>query len=233
MGGTAAKGGAVSVRDAILADIRGALGSLDDAEARDAVAARLKAHKRNVIPARSAVDRAHRTQMFTDQIIATHATVTTVVDGAAVPAAVAAFLKQHNLPAAAVLAPDIADLGWESHPLLQTRTGVPLESDQVGVTCAFAAIAETGTLMLTSGAGSPITLNLLPDNHVVVLRRSQITGTLEDAWDALRAAQKPGASAMPRTAMFVSGPSSTADIELTMYLGAHGPRRLHIVLVED
>jgi L-lactate dehydrogenase complex protein LldG len=85
--------------------------------------------------------------------------------------------------------------------------------------------------MLTSGAGSPMTLNLLPDNHVVVLRRSQITGSLEDAWDRLRDHQ--GDAGMPRTAMFVSGPSSTADIELTLYLGAHGPRRLHIILVED
>jgi L-lactate dehydrogenase complex protein LldG len=125
----------------------------------------------------------------------------------------------------------VADLDWGSQPLLEARTGVPAEQDQVGVTAAFAAIAETGTLMLTSGRGSPITLNLLPDNHVVVLRRSQITGSLEDAWDALRASG--GDAGMPRTAMFVSGPSSTADIELTLYLGAHGPRRLHIVLIED
>jgi L-lactate dehydrogenase complex protein LldG len=88
-------------------------------------------------------------------------------------------------------------------------------------------------LMMTSGPGSPITLNLLPDNHVVILRRSQITGTLEDAWDTLRTSQRGRNSAMPRTAMFVSGPSSTADIELTLYLGAHGPRRLHIILVDD
>ncbi len=218
----------MSARAAVLGRIRASLGERDEEAAREAVARRLAAHARNVVPTRAQVDRDTQVGMFVDQITATHATVAQVAEENAVPAAVSAFLAQHNLPAEAVLAPDVANLGWDSQPLLQTRTGVPVEADQVGVTAAFAAIAESGTLMLTSGAGSPITLNLLPDNHVVVLRRSQITGTLEDAWDALRAE-----GGMPRTAMFVSGPSSTADIELTLYLGAHGPRRLHIVLIED
>jgi len=229
--GTAAEGESVSGRDAILGTIRASLGSRDDNAARLAVAARLKDHPRNLVPNRTAVANDERVAMFVSQIEATHASVVRVGASCEVPAAVAAYLAQHNLPAAATLAPDVAGMGWETQPLLETRTGVPIESDQVGVTVAFAAIAETGTLMLTSGAGSPITLNLLPDNHVVVLHRSQITGSLEDAWDALRASSDD--AGMPRTAMFVSGPSSTADIELTMYLGAHGPRRLHIILVED
>ncbi|MEQ8248891.1 MAG: LUD domain-containing protein [Alphaproteobacteria bacterium] len=223
----------MSAREKILAAIRDSLGPRNDAAARVAVAARIENHARNVVPTRSDVEPARRVEMFVEQITGTHATVARVANESAVPAAVAAYLAQHNLPAAAVLAPDVAGLGWGNQPMLQTRTGVPVESDQVGVTGAFVAIAETGTLMLTSGPGSPITLNLLPDNHVVVLRRSQITGTLEDAWDALRASRGEGANAMPRTAMFVSGPSSTADIELTLYLGAHGPRRLHIVLIDE
>lgn len=229
--GTTAKGESVSGRDAILGAIRASLGSRDDDVARMAVAARLKDHPRNLVPSRSAVGNEERVAMFVSQIEATHASVVRVDDSDDVPAAVAAYLAQHNLPASATLAPDVADLGWDAQPMLETRIGVPIESDQVGVTAAFAAIAETGTLMLTSGPDSPITLNLLPDNHVVILHRSQITGSLEDAWDALRA--RTNDAAMPRTAMFVSGPSSTADIELTMYLGAHGPRRLHVILVED
>jgi L-lactate dehydrogenase complex protein LldG len=218
----------MSSRDAILANIRAARSARNDETARAEVAERLRGHPRNVVPYRSRVDRDSQVRMFVEQISATHATVEAVADAAAVPGAVAAYLAQHNLPAEAVLAPDVGDLAWGSQSLLRTRAGTPVEADQVGVTAAFAAIAESGTLMLTSGEGSPITLNLLPDNHIVVLRRSQITGTLEDAWDALRAK-----GAMPRTAMFVSGPSSTADIELTLYLGAHGPRRLHVVLIED
>ncbi len=229
--GATATGERVSGRDAILGTIRTSLGARDDDAARKAVSARLQTHPRNLVPDRSAVGDAERVAMFVSQIEATHASVARVAEPADVPAAVAAYLAQHNLPARATLAPDVADLDWKSQPLLETRVGVPVESDPVGVTAAFAAIAETGTLMLTSGAGSPMTLNLLPDNHVVVLRRRQVTGSLEDAWDRLRTHQ--GDAGMPRTAMFVSGPSSTADIELTLYLGAHGPRRLHIILVED
>ncbi len=223
----------MSSRESILTAIRGSLGPRDETAARLAVADRIEKHTRNVVPTRSDVGAADRVHMFIEQIVATHATVARVADESAVPAALTAYLAQHNLPASAVLAPDVAALGWSSHPMLQTRVGVPVESDEVGVTGAFVAIAETGTLMMTSGPGSPITLNLLPDNHVVILRRSQITGTLEDAWDTLRTSQKGRDSEMPRTAMFVSGPSSTADIELTLYLGAHGPRRLHIILVDD
>ncbi len=96
------------------------------------------------------------------------------------------------------------------------------------MTPAFTAVAETGTLMLRSGPDHPTTLNFLPDTHIVVLRAGQIVGPYEDAWAKLRAAGD-----MPRAVNFVSGPSRTADIEQTIQLGAHGPRRLHIVLIED
>ena len=86
--------------------------------------------------------------------------------------------------------------------------------------------AETGTLLLVSGAERPTTLNFLPDTHVVVLHRHQIVGPYEAAWDRLRA-EGP----MPRTVNFVSGPSRTADIEQTIVMGAHGPRRLHVIIV--
>ena len=82
--------------------------------------------------------------------------------------------------------------------------------------------------MMKSGPAHPTTLNFLPDTHVVVLRASQIVGSYEDAWDRLR-----GGEAMPRTVNFITGPSRTGDIEQTIFLGAHGPRRMHIVMVED
>jgi len=95
-----------------------------------------------------------------------------------------------------------------------------------GLTTAFAAIAETGTLMLLSGPHGPTTLNFLPSTHVVVLFESQVTGAYEDAWDLLRALPD-----MPRTVNLITGPSRTGDIEQTIYLGAHGPLNLHVVLV--
>jgi L-lactate dehydrogenase complex protein LldG len=101
----------------------------------------------------------------------------------------------------------------------------------VSVTGAFAAIAETGTLMLLSGPSGPTTLNFLPDNHIVVLRASQLVGAYEEAWGRLRELYGPGK--LPRTVNLITGPSRTADIEQTIQLGAHGPRRLHILVVED
>jgi L-lactate dehydrogenase complex protein LldG len=99
----------------------------------------------------------------------------------------------------------------------------------------WAGIAETGTLMLPSGPERPTTLNLLAETEVVVLRASAIVGPYEEAWDRLRARGRDALSGgiMPRNIMFVTGPSRSADIEQTLELGAHGPRRLHILLVDD
>ena len=82
--------------------------------------------------------------------------------------------------------------------------------------------------MLTSGADTPSTLNFLPDTHVVVLKAEDVVGPYEDALDRVRAR----GNGMPRTINFVTGPSRTGDIEQQIQLGAHGPRRLHILLVE-
>ena len=97
------------------------------------------------------------------------------------------------------------------------------------------ALAETGTLMLPSAPERPTTLNLLADTAVVVLRASRVVGAYEEAWDLLRAENHDARSGgfMPRNIMWVTGPSRSADIEQTLELGAHGPRRLHVVLVED
>ena len=117
--------------------------------------------------------------------------------------------------------------------MLQLREGRAREGDTVSLQHAFAAIAETGTLMLSSAPERPTTLNLLPETEIVVLRASRIVGAYEEAWDLLRAERGGGEGFMPRNVMLVTGPSRSADIEQTLELGAHGPRRLHVVLVED
>ena len=115
------------------------------------------------------------------------------------------------------------------------REGRAEASDLVSVQHAFAAIAETGTLMLPSAPDRPTTINLLPDTAIAVLRASRVVGAYEDAWDLLRAEHNPQPSGgfMPRNVMLVTGPSRSADIEQTLELGAHGPRRLHVVLIDD
>jgi L-lactate dehydrogenase complex protein LldG len=146
---------------------------------------------------------------------------------------VGAYLKGSNLPPKIKLAPDpdLQGLDWTRGGLLEVASGRAAASDEVSVTGAFAGIAETGTLMLLSGPSGPTTLNFLPDNHIVVLRVSQVVGAYEEAWGRLRELYGPGK--LPRTVNLITGPSRTADIEQTIQLGAHGPRRLHILVVED
>jgi len=94
---------------------------------------------------------------------------------------------------------------------------------------AFGAVAETGTLVLTSGADNPTTLNFLPENHIVVLDARDIAGDFEAVLRRLRAKFGPGV--LPRVVNFITGPSRSADIEQTLILGAHGPRRLHVIVI--
>jgi L-lactate dehydrogenase complex protein LldG len=114
--------------------------------------------------------------------------------------------------------------------MIQIETGAAENEDHSSLTGAFAGVAETGTLVMLSGAGHPTTLNFLPDTHIAVVRADCIVGTYEDVWARLRA--EFGHGAMPRTVNWITGPSRTADIEQTLLLGAHGPQRLHILIVD-
>lgn len=227
-------------RAQMLGGIRKALGraaanGTDEASARAAVAERLASHPRNIVPARTQIPHDRQVELFTKMAAEVAATVEPVAGLDAVPEAVAGYLAGLNLPAELRLAPDptLGGIPWERRPTLTVTRGPARDSDGVSLTGAFAAVAETGTLMLTSGPGHPTTLNFLPDTHIVVLRRSAVVGTYEEAWDRLRAAAGGIEGGVPRTVNFVTGPSRTGDIEQKIELGAHGPRRLHILLVED
>lgn len=99
--------------------------------------------------------------------------------------------------------------------------------DKVSLTVAFCAIAETGSLVLLSGPDSPTTLNFLPDDFLCVLPENRIVPRVEDAW-ALQRAER---GAVPRATNIITGPSRTADVEQIIRIGAHGPRRLHVLLL--
>ena len=192
---------------------------------------------RHLIPARSRVGRPEQIALLIRNVEKEFGTVTRVPDGDGVPGAVAEYLAGQNLPSALVMAPhpDLQALPWGERPMLEVREGRAEGTDLVSVQHAFAAIAETGTLMLPSAASRPTTINLLPDTAIAVLRASRVVGAYEEAWDLLRAEheEQPSGGFMPRNVMLVTGPSRSADIEQTLELGAHGPRRLHIVLIED
>lgn len=217
-------------RDTILNRLRGAVQREgDEASARSTVEARLKGHPRGTIPARSKVHRGALLDLFVEQAVAVDATAERVSSPDDVPAAVARYLRDRNLPTDVRMAPDSSLDGfpWDRAPMLKIGYGKAEPADQVTVTGAFAGIAESGTLMLLSGPESPTTLNFLPDTHIVVLKAEEMVGAYEEAWDRLRTTGR-----MPRAVNFITGPSRSGDIEQTLHLGAHGPRRLHIVLVE-
>jgi L-lactate dehydrogenase complex protein LldG len=192
---------------------------------------RLARHPRHLIPARSRLPHPQQIDLFVRNLEKEFGTVTRVATADAVPDAVADYLSAQNLPSAVVMAPHAAlrGLPWSNRPLLSIREGRAQGSDAVSVQHAFAAVAETGTLMFPSAPDRPTTLNVLTDTAVVVLRASRVVGAYEEAWDMLRAEL----GGMPRNVMLVTGPSRSADIEQTLELGAHGPRRLHVVLVDD
>jgi L-lactate dehydrogenase complex protein LldG len=192
---------------------------------------RMVQHPRHLIPARSRLPHAEQVELFVRNVEKEFGSVTRVADLDAVPGAVVDYLAAQNLPGSVIMAPhpELQAIPWSARPLLDVREGRAQGSDAVSVQHGYAGIAETGTLMLPSGPERPVTLNLLADTEVVVLRASAVVGAYEEGWDRLRAE----AVGMPRNVMFITGPSRSADIEQTLELGAHGPRRLHVVLVED
>ncbi len=198
---------------------------------------RLAAHPRQLIPARSRLPRPGQVALFVANVEKEFGTVARVPDLAAIPGAVADYLAAQNLPTDFVMAPhpDLRAIPWSDRPMLNWRIGRAQASDTVSLQHGFAAVAETGTLMLPSAPDRPTTLNLLADTAIVVLRASRVVGAYEEAWDLLRTENRDPLSGgfMPRNVMWVTGPSRSADIEQTLELGAHGPRRLHVVLVED
>jgi len=219
-------------KDTILTAIRRGLrrGALPEDQAA-MLRGRLERHPRQLIPARSRLPHPDQVDLFVSNVEKEFGSVTRVGTVDEVPGAVADYLSAQNLPGLAVMAPhpELRAIDWSARPLLELREGRAEGTDMVSIQHGFAAIAETGTLMLPSASDRPTTLNILTDTEIVVLRASRVVGAYEEAWDLLRSE----IGAMPRNVMLVTGPSRSADIEQALELGAHGPRRLHVVLVED
>jgi L-lactate dehydrogenase complex protein LldG len=231
---SAAPADAATRRAQTLGAIRRALGRGElSGEARAQAESRLAAPQTpRVTPARAKLPQPERVALFQHWAEAVMATVART-DANGVAAEVSDYLARNNLPSEAAMAPDPAleRYDWSGRPLLKLRKGLPDPRDTVAITGAFAGLAETGTLVMTSGPDHPTSLNLLPDTHVVVLREADVVGGYEDLWSRLRG--RYGKDAMPRTVNTITGPSRTGDIEQQLELGAHGPRRMHIVLVSD
>ena len=164
---------------------------------------------------------------------AANGTAAMLPSAADVPAAIAAFLRAHNLPMQIRRGDDprLAALPWDSERTLEVSTGASDGHQLVSVSHAFAGVAETGTLMLASGPDNPTTLNFLPDTHIVVVDAKDIAGDYESVWARVR--ETFGTDALPRAINMITGPSRSADIGQILILGAHGPRRLHVLVVGE
>jgi L-lactate dehydrogenase complex protein LldG len=220
----------VSARDRLLERIRHGLGRgpLDATHAASLVE-RLARPQPNRLPAASRGDRATLLRRFAAKLRGVDASLEVLPALDAVPAAVAAWATDDDT-VRVTPHPELEALDWKEAGLTASF-GPARGEDTLGVSRADAGIAESGTLVLCSGPTSPTSLNFLPDRHVVVLQADAVVGAYETVWAALRE-RAPEGRFMPRTVNWITGPSRTADIEQTLYLGIHGPRRLHVLLVD-
>jgi L-lactate dehydrogenase complex protein LldG len=220
----------MSAREAIFAGIRRSLGVTGaEGPRRFEVESRLAENPAGVVPRRGQGDVDARVEIFKAEAAGVQASVAEVGSLDAAPAEIARFLRDNNCPASLRMGADdkLGAMPWSATPL-EILHGPSDGHDVSAVSMAFAGIAETGTLALVSGPANPTTLNFLPDNHIVVLRKDDVVADYESVFARLRTAY--GKGELPRTLNFITGPSRSADIEQTLLLGAHGPRRLHIVI---
>lgn len=222
----------MSARNEILANVRRALGVTgQEAPRRQAVADRLAHPQRGVVPERGQKTGADAVATFCKYAEAVQTSVAIVNSPDEVPAAAARWLAAGNLPATVRLGVDsrLSTMPW-GETALAVSHGPSAGGDHNGVSRAFAGVIETGSLILLSGADNPTTLNFLPDNHIVVLDSADLAPALEDVWMRLRAETTDGK--LPRAINMVTGPSRSGDIDRTIFLGAHGPRALHVIVID-
>ena len=220
-------------RSGILARIRKNIPDADDPARAVRVKERLAKTPSGLIPARGRKPHDKQVHLFCEQAAKVQATVTRISTIADLPAALADYLRGRNLPKRVRMgdAPLLAGADWEKAAGLEISKGASDGSDPVGLSHAFAGVAESGTLMLESGSENPTTLNFLPETHCVVVRASDIAGDYESVWSRVR--EKHGKGQMPRTVNMITGPSRSGDIEQTLLLGAHGPRSLQIFVLDS
>ena len=215
----------MSARENILARIRsqsGKPGTTSETELA-AVRTHIARHQRGPVPTFAMYDPvAH----FIEECARLTTTLAEVTGLDAVPHEVARYIAVESLAPRCVGWAEFAGLPWTSAGIAydnRTANG----DDLIGVTGCYCGIGETGTLLLLGAPGTPKATALLPETHICVVKKSRIVPTMEDAFALMRAE----IGEPPRATFFVSGPSRTADIEQTIVIGAHGPYRVHVILV--
>lgn len=165
--------------------------------------------------------------LFIEKTKAMLCTVDVVTSENEAVAAAARYLSEKGLNGKVSVWPTLDHLDWQALGL-NVRFGAPAGDDLIGISGVAYAVAETGTLVFASQPDQPASTHLLPETHIAIVHSSQVVHTMEQVFELRRQAGLP----MPRAMNFVSGPSRTADIEQTIVLGAHGPYRVHVIVVQ-
>jgi len=210
-------------REQILGSLRRRLPGSDEGER----AARIEAWANAAVPGPLPALGADPIEAF---VIRARAAAAQLVEVASPEQAVETFVqgwRDYGTGSPLVAGPDprLRRLPWPRDAQVRFRNATA--EDGIALTAAYAGIAETGSLVMLSGETSPALLSFLPDHCFCLLERSRILFHPEVLWSRLRADK----TAMPRALTMVTGPSRTADVEQTLQLGAHGPRRLTILLI--
>ena len=121
-----------------------------------------------------------------------------------------------------------AEPGASGHEALVAQ----LANCGAGVTAVDYAIAETGTIVLSSDERNSQLVSLLPTIHIAVLRPMQISASLAEVVSKLNL-ERVGQNKSCRSVSFITGPSRTSDVELTLSIGVHGPKELHVIIVDE
>lgn len=211
-------------RDAVLAAVRRALGR-ESAPGEEAIA---RAHAEAVTgPTPRQVWTEPDAERFLSRFEWASGTWQAVPGLAAVPEAVAAYLDTSGpMRLRTTSHPDVRALQWPAD--WEIAEGPDGAADwPVAISRAWAGIAETGSVVMPGSPQRPTSLNFLPDVQILLLRRTEILDSMETAWERLMAE-----GSLPRAVNVITGPSRTADVEQTLQLGAHGPRRLHLLLLD-
>ncbi len=215
-----------SARNAIFSRIRSAQNRPADPAPAELEAVRdyISQHSKGPLPTVGTDLIAH----FRQQAQRMSDTVAEVQATADVPSAVAQYLGEIGATRHAIAWKTLDGLDWQGAGL-NVEFHPPRNEDMVGITGAFCAVAETGSLMLLSGTQTYSSAALLPETHIAIVPASRIVAHMEDAFALARAER----GELPRAVNFISGPSRTGDIEQTIVLGAHGPYRVHVILVRN
>ncbi len=215
----------------IFSKVKTALQARDGDGRRAVAAARIAAPPSHPLPQRATVSMTEARAAFIRHLEAVSASFAPVAVPADVPVAIAAFVTANYRGEPVTLGRDpwLAALPWSRAPDLQRLEWKPGHPPRIAVSRAVAAIAETGTLVLASSPDNPASLNYLPEAHIVVVEANTLKASMEAGLAAAR--QSPEPAGMPRTLALVSGASCTADVGGKLVAGAHGPKKLLVVLV--